>query len=395
MNVNFFDVKRQHKGVRDEIIKEITEIVDSGQYVGGPAVTELENQLKNYLKVKYAITVGNGTDALEIALKAIGITKGDEVITTPFSFFATAEAIALVGAKPVFVDINKDNFTIDVNKIEKKITKKTKAILPVHIFGAVANMDEINGIAKKYHLYVIEDACQAIGAKYNGKMAGTLGDIACFSFYPTKNLGCYGDGGMITTNDDNLAKIVLALKAHGAGKVGNEARELLTGIKEENSSKEKVTELYDPFKYYNYLIGYNSRLDSIQAGILSVKLKHLEEYNNRRKEIAKRYIKELSKVKSIKIPKYNEDNCYHQFAILTDKKFELIEFLNNNGVGCANFYPVPLHLQKAFDYLKIKPGKLKVSEKICSQTVCLPIFPELEDIEIDIVIEKVKEFFEV
>ena len=286
-------------------------------------------------------------------------------------------------------------FTIDVNKIEKKITKKTKAILPVHIFGAVANMDEINGIAKKYHLYVIEDACQAIGAKYNGKMAGTLGDIACFSFYPTKNLGCYGDGGMITTNDDNLAKIVLALKAHGAGKVGNEARELLTGIKEENSSKEKVTELYDPFKYYNYLIGYNSRLDSIQAGILSVKLKHLEEYNNRRKEIAKRYIKELSKVKSIKIPKYNEDNCYHQFAILTDKKFELIEFLNNNGVGCANFYPVPLHLQKAFDYLKIKPGKLKVSEKICSQTVCLPIFPELEDIEIDIVIEKVKEFFEV
>ncbi len=395
MGVNFFDVKRQHNEVRKEIIDKVTEIIDSGQYVNGPAVTELENQLKDYLKVKHVITVGNGTDALEIALKAIGVQKGDEVITTPFSFFATAEAIAIVGAKPVFVDINKDDFTLDAKKIEKKITKRTKAILPVHIFGAVANMDEINAIAKRYHLYVIEDACQAIGAKYNGKKAGTLGDLACFSFYPTKNLGCYGDGGMITTNDDNLAKIVLALKAHGAGKIGNEARELLTGIKEENNSNEKATELYDPFKYYNYLIGYNSRLDSIQAGILSVKLKHLEEYNNRRKEIAKKYIKELSKVKGIKISKYNEDSCYHQFAILTDKKFELIDFLNNNGIGCANFYPVPLHLQKAFDYLKMKPGKLKVSEKICNQTVCLPIFPELEEREIDLVIEKVKEFFEV
>lgn len=395
MKVNFFDVKRQYDLIKDEINNRIIEIVESGAYVNGPAVKDLERDLAKYLNAKHVITVGNGTDALEIALKSIDIKPGDEVITTPFSFFATSEAIAIVGATPVFVDIDESNLTIDVKRIEEKITSKTKAILPVHIFGAAANMDEIMQLAKKYKLHVIEDAAQAIGTKYHGKMAGVLGDIACFSFYPTKNLGCYGDGGMIVTNDDKLASIVKALKVHGAGKDGCLARELLTGIKEEINNNEQVSDLYDPYKYYNYLIGYNSRLDSIQAGILDIKLKHLEEYNNRRREIAKKYNQGLMHINEISIPLYNEENSYHQFVILTSQKEALIKYMNDNGVGCANFYPVPLHLQKAFDYLNYHEGDLKIAEKICKQTVCLPIFPELTEKEINYVIEKVKEFFEV
>ncbi len=392
MKVNFFDVKRQHSLIKDEINKEVLKIIESGAYINGPIVEELEHNLEDYLNAKHVITVGNGTDALEIALKSANIKSGDEVITTPFSFFATAEAIALVGAIPVFVDIKETDFTIDPAKIEEKITEKTKAILPVHIFGAVCEMDKINEIAKKHNLIVIEDACQAIGAKYHNKMAGTLGDIACFSFYPTKNLGCYGDGGMIVTNNDDLAVIIKALKAHGAGKNGNIAREILTGEKEEFSTNEQATELYDPYKYYNYLIGYNSRLDSIQAGILNIKLKHLDNYNNLRKKIAKKYIQELSSLTNIIVPTYSDDNCWHQFAILTSKKEELINYLNNEGVGCANFYPVPLHLQKAFIGLNTKSDNLEIAERVCKQTVCLPIFPELAEEEINRVIEVVKNF---
>lgn len=393
MKVSFLDLKRQYAEIQEEVEEKAIEVLRSGSYVMGSYVKEFEEQMAEYLGVKHVVTVANGTEALVIALKAAGVVPGDEVITTTFTFFATAEAIATIGAIPVFVDIEDDSFNIDPKNIEEKITDKTKAIMIVHIFGKCADMDEINKIAKKANLKVIEDAAQAIGAEYKGRKAGTLGDLACFSFYPTKNLGCAGDGGMITTNDDDLYKICSAYKNHGAGKIGSEARELLTNKKEEIKEQEGQTELYDPYKYYNYLIGHNSRLDAIQAAILSIKLRKLDTYNANREKIAKRYVEEFSKNNiRTSTPDPIGINCWHQFAVRTDKKEEMIKFLTESGIGCSNFYPVPLHLQKAFDYLKYEEGSLPVAEKLCSETVCLPIFPELTDEEVDAVIAKVIEF---
>jgi dTDP-4-amino-4,6-dideoxygalactose transaminase len=395
MKVNFFDVKRQYDSLKKEFEESTINILRSGSYIMGPNVTEFEENIAKYLGVKYAISTANGTESLVIALESINIKPGDEVITTPFSFFATAEAIAVVGAIPVFVDVDINNYNLDPSKIEEKITNKTKAILPVHIFGNPANMDEINLIAKKHNLYVIEDACQAIGSEYKNKKIGGIGDIGCFSFYPTKNLGCFGDGGLITTNSEKLATICLALKTHGAGKNGLKARNILFNEKEEIEEQVGGSELYDPYKYFNYLIGHNSRLDSIQAGILNIKLKHLDEYNLRRKINAEKYIKELSTISEITCPKEtkNGKSCWHQFAILVKDKNELISYLTEKGVGTANFYPIPLHLQKAFDYLGYSKGTLKNAEKICSETVCLPIFPELKDEEIEYIIKNIKEYY--
>ena len=233
MKISLLNLKRQYKYLKEDIEKNISEILEGGAYINGPQTKKFEKKMEEYLGVKHAIGIGNGTDALVIALEALGIGRGDEVITSPFTFFATAEAISVVGAVPVFVDVKVEDFNIDENKIEKAITSKTKAIMPVHIFGTPANMDKINEIAKKNNLYVIEDACQAIGAKYKDKMIGSLSDIACFSFFPTKNLGTYGDGGLIATNNDNLATICRALKAHGSGENGEIAYNLLNNIEEE------------------------------------------------------------------------------------------------------------------------------------------------------------------
>ena len=232
MKISLLNLKRQYKYLKEDIEKNISEILEGGAYINGPQTKKFEKKMEEYLGVKHAIGIGNGTDALVIALEALGIGRGDEVITSPFTFFATAEAISVVGAVPVFVDVKLEDFNIDENKIEKAITSKTKAIMPVHIFGTPANMDKINEIAKKNNLYVIEDACQAIGAKYKNKMIGSLSDIACFSFFPTKNLGTYGDGGLIATNNDNLATICRALKAHGSGENGEIAYNLLNNIEE-------------------------------------------------------------------------------------------------------------------------------------------------------------------
>jgi dTDP-4-amino-4,6-dideoxygalactose transaminase len=395
MKVNFFDVKRQYNLLQKEIENKTIEILRSGSYIMGPSVTEFENRIAKYLNVKYAISTANGTESLVIALESLGVGKDDEVITTPFSFFATSEAIAIVGAIPVFVDIEEKTLNIDPEKIEEKITSKTKAILPVHIFGNPCNMKKIKQIAKHHNLYIIEDACQAIGAEYNGKKIGGIGDIGCFSFYPTKNLGCFGDGGLITTNSEKIATICLALKTHGAGKVGLKARNILYNENENLIQQVGENELYDPYKYFNYLIGHNSRLDSIQAGILNIKLEHLDEFNKKRTDIANKYIKELSKIKEINFTAFSENgiSCWHQFPILTNEKERLIEYLNDNGVGTANFYPVPLHLQKAFKNLNYKEGSLPIAEKICKQTVCLPVFPELNDEEQKYVIENIKKYF--
>jgi len=394
MAVPFLDLKRQYMILKDELEKEVLEVIRSGMYIGGNHVIRFENAMKDYLGVKNVISCANGTDALVLALRACGLQAGDEVITSPFTFFATSETIASIGAIPVFVDINEFDFTIDVNKIEEKITKNTKAIIPIDIFGCPCDIDTINNIAQKYKLKVIDDAAQAIGAKYKNKMVGSLCDISCFSFYPTKNLGAFGDGGMITTNDDKLATILLALKEHGASSNGAKAREYLYGIKDEFITEVSITpgSLYNPYKYYNYIIGYNSRLDAIQAAVLNIKLKYLDDFNYSRKMIADKYTKYLKDYVIVPMPTPNVKSCYHQYAIRTEKKEELIEYLASKSIGSGSFYPIPLHLQKAFESLGYCEGSLPVAEMVSTQTVCLPIFPELTDAEISEVIEAVIAF---
>lgn len=397
MNVPFLDLKKQYEDIREEVETNVLEILDSCCYIGGEYVNQFETEMEDYLGVKHVLGCSNGTDALVLGLKACNINPGDEVITTPFTFFATAEAIASVGAIPVFVDIRSDDYNIDFNLIEAAISDKTKAIMPVHIFGAPCDMDSINDIAKRYSLKVIEDDAQAIGSEYKGNKAGTLGDVGCFSFYPTKNLGGAGDGGMVTTNNDDIFIALKAFKEHGAGENGATTYSLQTGRKAFVESDEQKTELYDPYKYYNYLIGYNSRLDAIQATVLSCKLKRLNNYNAKRASIARRYYDELTN--KVKLPRYSDDivPCYHQFVICTKYKYELCKYMSDNGVGNGTFYPIPLHRQKAFDKnnSRISGGdSLPIAENIASQSVCLPIFPEMSDGQVDYVIDVVNKFFE-
>ena len=393
MNIPLLDLKRQYKELKVEIETEVMSCLESGVYIQGSNVKSLESELEVYLNVKHAITVANGTDALIIALKAVGIKAGDEVITTPFTFFATAEAIAVLGAVPVFADINENSFNIDPACIESKITSKTKCILPVHIFGQPAEMDEINLIARKYNLIVIEDACQAIGSQYKGQKVGGLGDMACFSFFPTKNLGCFGDGGLITTNDDKLAVICRALREHGGGKNGATAKQYIDGSEPENNEVQTENSLYNPYKYFNYIIGFNSRLDAIQAAILRIKLKYLDKWNNMRLKNANLYNQKLSNC-DLKLP-VTTDGCnhvWHQYAICHKKKHELISFLSSKAITAGVFYPVPLHLQKALEYLGYKQGDFPVAEKVTSESVCLPIYPELSETEIEYISQCIKEF---
>ena len=395
MKVPFLDLRSQYQIIKSEVEPVVLNILENCCYIGGKYVEEFEASMAEYLNVKHVIGCSNGTDALVLGLKACNVKPGDEVITTAFSFFATAEAIASVGAIPVFVDVKQSDYNIDPDLIEEAVTEKTRAILPVHIFGAPCDMDRINTIAGKYNLKVIEDDAQAIGCEYKGMKAGTLGDIGCFSFYPTKNLGGAGDGGMVTTNSDDLNTIVRAYREHGAAQGGAKALELLEGVKEEIKTKEKVTDLYNPYKYYNYLIGYNSRLDAIQAAVLSVKLKHLAEFNHRRSQIAEMYLEGLTD--KLRKPEYSTDvkPCWHQFVVRSEYKGELCEYLTAHGVGNGTFYPVPLHRQKAFNTYNCKnPGaSLPVAEEIASQTVCLPVFPEMTEEQVRYVIETVNGFY--
>lgn len=392
MPVPFLDLNRQYQELSQEIEPKVLECLQSGMYINGPYVQKFEEKMAEYLGVKHVLGCSNGTDALVIALRACGVGHGDEVITTAFTFFATAEAIASIGARPIFVDVRQQDYNIDPNRVEAALTQKTKAILPVHIFGQPADMDPLNAIAKKHGIKVIEDAAQGIGSAYHGKMVGGLGDIGCFSFYPTKNLGAFGDAGMVTTNDDDLAIMLRSIKEHGAGKNGAFTREKLFGIIDKVEEKSGASDLYDPYKYYNYIIGYNSRLDAIQAAILEVKLAHLNEFNRKRAAIATYYTEQLQGLCVLPATVSHTTNCWHQYAIRTDRKQELVQHLHQNGIGAGEFYPVPMHMQKAFADLGYREGDLPVAEALCREVVCLPIFPELTDVEQEEVVSAVKAF---
>lgn len=395
MAVAFMDLTRQYQKLKAEIDAKVIEVMGFGVYTGGKYVLEFEENMRQYLGVKHVIGCANGTDAITLALRTCGVEAGDEVITTPFTFFATPEAIAAIGAVPVFVDIKETDFNIDPAKIEEKITERTKAIVPVDIFGNPCEIDAINNIAEKHGLKVIDDAAQAIGSGYRGKKIGGLCDMTTFSFHPTKNLGAYGDGGMVTTDNDDFAIVLRALREHGAAQNGAKARELLYGIKDElaDTKPTDANALYNPYKYFNYLIGYNSRLDPMQAAILNIKLKYLGEFNASRERIAQRYTDELSGIVRVPESGPNTSGGFHQYAIRTDKKYELSEYLAAKSISTGAFYPVPMHLQKAFGYLGYEKGSLPVVEKITSQTVCLPIYPELTDDELTEIINGIKDFF--
>ena len=392
MNIPLIDLKAQYNSLAEELNKAMIEVLSSANYIMGKNVFEFEKEFAEFLGVKHAISVGNGTDALVVALKAMGIGEGDEVITTPFTFFATAEAISAVGATPVFVDVNKEDFNIDVTKIEEKITCKTKAIMPVHIFGQCADMDSINEIAKQHNLLVVEDACQAIGGKYKGKRIGSLGDVACFSFFPTKNLGCAGDGGMIVTDNDEIAIIARALRTHGSGENGQRAFNLLNHIEENIETAEGANDtVYNPLKYYNYLIGFNTRLDAIQAAILRVKLKEIDKWNARRREIVNEY-NEAFKELDLVTPycNANVDHVYHMYILQSENREEVLTKLKEKGVATGVYYPVPLHLQKVYKNLGYNEGDMPVSEYLSHRTFAIPVYPELDEEQIKYIIDSVK-----
>jgi len=393
MNIPLVDLKAQYKLVEEKAGKAVMEVLSSANYIMGKEVIEFEKEFAEYIDVKHAISVGNGTDALVLALMACGIGDGDEVITTPFTFFSTAESISLVGANPVFVDVEKETYNIDPLKIEEKITEKTKAIMVVHIFGQAAKMDEIMTIAKKHNLKVIEDAAQAVGAEYKGKKVGAIGDVGCFSFFPTKNLGCAGDGGIITTSDDNIATIARALRTHGSGENGQRAYNLLNKVNEEIKISEGHDDtVYNPLKYYNYLIGFNTRLDAVQAAILRVKLPNIENWNEKRRENAKLYdekLKDTALTLPFSIPE--SKSVYNMYVVQSENREEIINKLKERGISTGVYYPVPIHLQKAYEKLGHKEGDMVVAEYLSHRTFAIPVFPELSMEQKEYIVDMIKD----
>ncbi|MBS4194211.1 DegT/DnrJ/EryC1/StrS family aminotransferase [Lederbergia citri] len=358
--INLVNLKRQFQSVKEEILQGINDVIDNGNYILGPKVKELEEKIARKLGVLEAIAVANGTDALILTLEAYGIGKGDEVITTPFTFFATAEAISRVGAIPVFADVNPLTFNLNPKEIEKNITSSTKAIIPVHIFGQPADMDEINEIAKKYGLLVIEDACQAFGATYKDQWVGSLGDAACFSFFPTKNLGTVGDGGVITTSDIKLADKIRNLRTHGTTK-----------------------------KYYHDRIGYNSRLDEIHAAILLVNLTKIDQWNVERRRIADRYRHFLKEVPNLQLPSeaYDRTHIYHLFCIESNFRDEIINALAKEQIQTGIYYPRCLHLQEVYRSFNYKEGDFPISESLSERLFAIPLDPFLSESEQDRIID--------
>lgn len=392
MNIPLIDLKAQYESLAKELNEATLGVLSSANYIMGKTVLDFEKEFANYIGVKHAISVGNGTDALVLALKSMGIGKGDEVITTPFTFFATAETISAVGATPVFVDVDKETFNIDITKIEEKITSKTKAIMPVHIFGQSADMDEVNEIAKKYNLLVIEDACQAIGGKYKGRKVGSLADVACFSFFPTKNLGCAGDGGMIVTDNDEIATIAKALRTHGSGENGQRAYNLINNINEEVKTVDGANDtVYNPLKYYNYLIGYNTRLDAIQAAILAVKIKEIDNWNAKRREIVSLYNEALQNNDLVTpVAKDYNEHVYHMYILQSENREEILRKLKEAGISTGVYYPIPLHLQKVYKDLGYKEGDMPVAEYLSHRTFAIPVYPELTQEQVDYIIQNLK-----
>lgn len=348
------DLGKQFADIREEIIDVVDQILESSHYILGPRVREFEKKVTEYVKVTDALGVASGTDALHLSVEALNIGEGDEVITTPFTFFATVEAIVYTGAKPVFVDIDPQSFTLDCTKIEEKITPRTKAILPVHLFGHPSDMERIMAIAEKHGLYVIEDCAQAFGAEIRGKKVGSFGDTGCFSFYPSKNLGACGDGGMITLRESRFSDVIKSLRNHGS----------------------KGSYLHDS-------IGFNSRLDELQAGILLVKLKRVDEYNRKRREKAVRYNSLLSGVVTCPSEKQDVYHVYNQYTILCKNRNEVQQRLKENGISSVVYYPRPLHLQDAMSFLGYREGDFPLAEKASREVLSLPIYAELEESDIE------------
>ncbi len=371
MNIPLIDLKAQYQAIKEEIDTTITGVLESGQFILGSEVKSFEEEISAYLGVKYAVGVASGTDALHLALLACEIGPGDEVITTPFTFIATAEAIAKCGATPVFVDIDPKTYNIDAAKIESKISQRTKAILPVHLYGQSADMDTISELARRYNLKIIEDCAQALGAEYKGKKVGCLGDTGCLSFFPSKALGAYGDGGMVATNNPEVAEKVAILRKHGS----------------------KVS-------YYHLIPGFNSRLDALQAAVLRVKLGHLDDWNQLRREKAGFYARQLSQTDSIVLP-YNEQHnlpSYNYYTIrLKDSRIdrnELRKHLESKGIQTAVYYPLSLHLQEVYKPLGYKLGDLPESERAQEEVISLPIYPELSEKQIEQITGTIAEVFD-
>lgn len=381
------NVTRQYASIQSELDEAVLDVLHGGQYILGKTVEEFEKAFASYCGVSYAVGVGNGSDALVMALKACNVKSGDEVITTAMSFSATAEAITSVGATPVFADCRKDTYNIDPKEIERRITSKTKAIIPVHLYGQCAEMDDINSIADKYGLKVVEDCAQAAGATYKGGKAGSLGDVGCFSFFPTKNLGCAGDGGIIVTNNESIYRQCRAFRAHGSGLDG-----LFTYCRQnklEISAKDIDFNGNLP-KYYNFVQGYNSRLDALQATLLSVKLPYLDAWNERRREIAAQYNDRITN-QAIRKPVVSIDNThiYYVYTITTDKRDELRDYLKRNEILSGVYFPVPFHLQKVYEGLGYQMGDMPNAEYVGNHSMVLPMFPELTQEEVDTVIDVV------
>ncbi|MEK7264395.1 MAG: DegT/DnrJ/EryC1/StrS family aminotransferase [Bacteroidota bacterium] len=348
-SIQLVDVVGQYKKIQNEIDDAIHRVINSGQFILGKEVSDFENNCKKYISTAHAIGCASGTDALQIALMALGIGAGDEVITTSFTFVATVETIAIVGATPIYVDIEEDSFNMDVAKIEQAITSKTKAILPVHLYGLPANIDEIISLAKKYNLFVIEDVAQSFGADYKRKKVGGFGDIGCTSFFPSKNLGAFGDGGMMLTNDDAIAEKIRMIINHGS-----------------------------KIRYYHEMLGVNSRLDSLQAALLNVKLKYLDEWNNTRKKCAQVY-NQLFLNSSVRTPKENSysTHIYHQYTIRVEQRDAFAEYLKIKNIPFGIYYPVPLHRQKAFAHFVNDDCSLPVTEQLTTEVISLPMHTEL------------------
>lgn len=365
--IQMVDLKSQYLRIKPEVDAAIQHVLDSTAFIQGAPVCEFEQQLAQYAGSKYVVSCGNGTDALLVALMALGIGPGDEVITVPFTFVASVEAIALLGAKPVFVDVCEDTFTMDASLLEDVITPKTKAIIPVHLYGQCADMEPILDLAKKRNIKVIEDACQAIGTPYifsdgTTKQAGTMGDIGCLSFFPSKNLGCYGDGGAIMTDDETLAERLRAICRHGS-----------------------------QVKYHHDYVGVNSRLDTLQAAVLQVKLRHLDDYITKRKAAAHYYYEALKEVAWLQLPdiKTNTQHTFHQFTVKVKdgKRDALKQYLADKGIPTMIYYPIPVHLQPAYRSLGYQEGDFPISERLCKEVLSLPMHTELTEDQLQYICE--------
>ncbi len=375
MKVPFLDLKSQYLSIKDEIQAALNQVLESTAFAGGPFVTQFEKQFAEFCGCKHGVGVGSGTDALWLTLLALGIGEGDEVITVPNTFIATAEAISYCGATPVFVDVDGHTLTMDPSKLEEYVRSRNsqpgtrnriKAVIPVHLFGQTANMDPIMEVARRYNLFVLEDSCQAHGSEYKGKRAGSMGVAGCFSFYPGKNLGAYGEAGAIVTNNDALAEKIMMLRDHGQAK-----------------------------KYYHEWIGWNARMDGFQGAVLTVKLKYLSKWNEARRDHARKYNTLLAGINKIHLPveaPYSR-HIYHIYAIQTPKRDGLISYLGEKGISCGIHYPVPVHLQKAYSFLKLKNGGYPVAERCCAELVSLPMYPELRDEQIEYVASEIKRFY--